>query len=271
MVDVGHGPPLVLVPGIHGRWEYLRPAIEALARSFRVLTFPLRGERASGQRIDPSLGLDNDAGRIGRALDDRGIRRAVICGISYGGLPAIRFAAEHPERTAALVLASTPGPAFHLRARHRVYVRVPWLFAPLFLIESPLRLRHEIAAAFPSMAARWRFVRWHLGALAAAPMSPSRMALRAALIAAGEIERDCVNVTAPTLVITGQPRLDRVVNVAGTMRYLTLIAGSRHATLAGTGHLGSITKPEAFAAIVAEFVGARVREDPPYGDTRATA
>jgi hypothetical protein len=32
VIDVGHGPPLVLVPGIQGRWEYLRPAIEALAR-----------------------------------------------------------------------------------------------------------------------------------------------------------------------------------------------------------------------------------------------
>ena len=26
----GSGPPLVLIPGIQGRWEYLRPAIDAL-------------------------------------------------------------------------------------------------------------------------------------------------------------------------------------------------------------------------------------------------
>ncbi len=39
--EFGQGPPLVLIPGIQGRWEYLRPAIDALSRTFRVLTFPL--------------------------------------------------------------------------------------------------------------------------------------------------------------------------------------------------------------------------------------
>ncbi|PYR01316.1 MAG: alpha/beta hydrolase, partial [Acidobacteria bacterium] len=34
IIEYGGGDPLVLIPGIQGRWEYMRPAIEALAASF---------------------------------------------------------------------------------------------------------------------------------------------------------------------------------------------------------------------------------------------
>jgi 3-oxoadipate enol-lactonase len=271
IVDVGQGPPLVLIPGIQGRWEYLRPAIDVLVRSFRVLTFPLCGERGCDLRFDPALGFDNDARQITASLDQRGIERATICGVSFGGLPAIRFAAAHPERSTALIVVSTPGPEWHLRAKHRVYARLPWLFGPLFLVESPLRLRREVAAALPSAGARWRFLRWQLGTLARAPLSPARMAARAQLIERTDIVADCSRVTTPTLVITGEPTLDRVVPVDGTLAYLPLIAGARHRTLERTGHLGSITTPEAFADEVRRFVRRHVQLDSDYGWNRATA
>jgi len=38
MVDVGSGPAIVLIPGIQGRWEWMRPSIRALAGKWRVLT-----------------------------------------------------------------------------------------------------------------------------------------------------------------------------------------------------------------------------------------
>jgi pimeloyl-ACP methyl ester carboxylesterase len=248
----------------------LRPAIDALARSFRVLTFPLSGERDCERRSEPTPGIDNDARQVLALLDQRGIERAAVCGISFGGLPALKFVAAHPDRSSALILVSTPGPGWHLRAKHRVYVRAPWLFGPLFLVESPLRLHREVAAALPRVGARWRFVRWQLGALARAPLSPARMAARAQLIANTDIAADCSKVITPTLVVTGERALDRVVPVDGTLAYLPLIAGARHRTLARTGHLGSITTPDAFAALVREFVGG-VRTDPAYGWNRATA
>jgi pimeloyl-ACP methyl ester carboxylesterase len=254
MIEFGTGPPLVLIPGIQGRWEYLRPAIDALARTFRVLTFPLCGEPECGQTFDPSLGFDNDARQVVAVLDRFGIDRAAVCGVSFGGLSAIRFAATHPERTTALVLVSTPGPRWRLRPRHHLYARLPWLFGPLFLAESPFRLRKEIAAAFPQWRARWRFTRSQLATLAASPLSPTRMAARAALIASTDVIADCARVAAPTLIVTGDRALDRVVSVEGTRAYLKLIAGARHVPLEGTGHLGSITKPYAFAALVREFI-----------------
>src|SRR5438093_1275655 len=131
-IDIGDGPALVLIPGIQGRWEYLQPAIGALAKSFRVLTFSLCGEKGCDRPFDPVLGLDNYSRQIDAILEHAHVDRAVICGISFGGLAAVHFAATRPQRTIAVVLVSAPGPDWHLRARHRTYARVPWLFLPLF-------------------------------------------------------------------------------------------------------------------------------------------
>ncbi len=256
IIDRGSGPSLVLVPGIQGRWEYLRPAVDALASSFRVLTFPLCGERASGARLDAARGFDEYADQVEEVLDDRRVDRAAICGVSFGGLVALRFAATRPGRTGALILASTPGPFFHLRKRHVLYARVPWLFGPLFVAESPARLRREIAAALPTRGDRSRFLRWQLLTLLRAPLSMTRMAGRARLLASNGAATDCPRVTAPTLIVTGEPGLDYVVPVEGTSYYVECIAGARAVVLAHTGHLGTITRPRAFADFVAQFVRA---------------
>jgi len=271
VIEVGQGPPLVLIPGIQGRWEYLRPAIDALSRTFRVLTFPLCGERGCDHRFDAALGYDNDARQVLTLLDRRGIERATICGISFGGLPAIRFAADHPDRSSALIVVSTPGPGWHLRPKHRVYARAPWLFGPLFLVESPLRLHREVAMALPRRGDRWRFLRWQIGAFASAPLSPARLARRAELIAQTDIVDDCSRVRTPTLIITGERSLDRVVPVEGTLGYLPLISGACHRTLERTGHLGSVTTPDVFAAMVREFVDGQAQHDPSRGWNRAIA
>jgi pimeloyl-ACP methyl ester carboxylesterase len=231
VIEQGSGPALVLIPGLPGPWEFIRPAVDALSASFRVLTMSL----------GPECTIDSDVARIVSALDERRIDRAGVCGISFGGLVALRFAATHPRRTSALVLASAPGPGARLRAHHRVYARWPHLFGPLFLIETPFRLRRELS--------------WPLLNIAfAAPISFSMMARRAQLIEATDIAADCTRIASPTLVVTGERAIDNVVPVENTMEYLRAIPGSTHAVLGSTGHLGSVTHPEAFAAVIEAFV-----------------
>jgi 3-oxoadipate enol-lactonase len=181
------------------------------------------------------------------------IGRATVCGISFGGLAALRFAAARPEQTAALVLVSTPAPGWHLRPRHRRYARFPYLLGPVFLLETPWRLRAEFAAAFPERSARRRFARSQLRVLLEAPLSLAAMAERALMIGAADSLADCARVVAPTLVVTGEPRLDHVVPADGSADYARLIPGAHRAVIERTGHLGSITRPEVFAAIVRGF------------------
>jgi 3-oxoadipate enol-lactonase len=260
IVDKGTGPALVLIPGIQGRWEYIGAAAEALSDAFRVITFPLGDEPRAGFPFDRTLGFDNYVQQVKGALDQAGIDRAIICGVSFGGLIALRFAAAYPERTAGLVLASTPGPGWHLRPRHQVYARVPYVFGPLFLAETPWRLRREMAAAFPQTADRWRFAATQLKTLVRAPLSIGRMARRARMIATLDTEGDCARVSAPTLIVTGEHALDHVVPVTGSDGYCSRIRGARSVVVERTGHLGSVTRPDVFAAIVRDFANRRTRE-----------
>jgi pimeloyl-ACP methyl ester carboxylesterase len=244
MFEQGSGPPLVLVPGIPGPWEYVRPAFEALAASYRVLTFSL----------GPECSIESDVARIGLAFDERGIDQAVVCGISFGGLIALRFAATHPARTRALVLASVPGPGTRLRPSHRIYTRWPYVFGPVFLAETPFRLRREVERALPLRSERWAFAWSQLKTFLSAGVSLAQVARRAGLMDALDIAADCRGVAAPTLVVTGEPALDWVVPVNNTTEYLRLIRGARHIVLGGTGHLGTITQPAAFAGAVTRFL-----------------
>src|SRR5258707_11206816 len=99
IIDRGNGPALIVVPGVQGRWEYVEPAIAALVQRFRVITFALAGERASGVPFDEAGGLGHYTDQIAAVMNDRSLQRAAICGISFGGLAALRFAAASPERT----------------------------------------------------------------------------------------------------------------------------------------------------------------------------
>lgn len=253
VIDRGTGVPLVLIPGVQGRWEYMRPAVDALSQHFRVITFSLAGERAAGRPYDGRRGFDDLADQVDAVLDNRGIDAAIVCGVSFGGLVALRFAAARPARVKALVLVSTPAPGWHLRPRHDLYARMPWLFGPVFLAESPWRMRDELKAAFPDPAARRRFKREQLRTFIEAPLSVSRMATRARLIAKLDAAAQCRCVSSPTLVVTGEPGLDHVIASDAGSAYVRLIPSARAAVLAGTGHLGLVTKPGAFAAAIRTF------------------
>jgi pimeloyl-ACP methyl ester carboxylesterase len=249
-VTFGDGAPLVLVPGIQGRWEWMRPAVDALARQFRVVTFSLfeeRGDAAPGA-------FDAYLDQLDQALAFAGVERAVVCGVSYGGLIAVRYGAARPGRVERLVLVSTPGPGWEPDARIRRYAKAPARSVFEFVAGAPRRLAREIAAAIPERRPRLAAAAGYLGSIVANPGSARRMAQRIRRLDGHDFVADARLVRAPTLVVTGEPELDRVVPVAGTREYLALIPGSVGVTLERTGHIGLITRPNAFAEAIRRWI-----------------
>ena len=260
IVDVGSGPPIVIVPGIQGRWEWLKPAVDALAEGCRVITFSLADEPTCGGRFDPAHGFDSYVDQVSDAMDQAGVASAAVCGVSYGGLIAAAFAARHPERVSSLLLVSAIPPAWAPDGRVRFYLRAPRLLSPLFLVGS-LRMYKEIAAAsngvLPGMSAAVRHAITALTHL----FSPRRMARRVHLLGPVNLGRELQRVTAPVLVVTGEDALDRVVPTRLTQEYLRLWPHARRAIINRTGHLGLITRPLDFAAVVVPFVAAADRTE----------
>ena len=210
-------------------------------------------------KVDPSLGFDMYLEQLDRVLDRTGIDRAAVCGVSYGGLIALRYAATRARRVSALIFASAPAPGWRPTPQQQRYIERPWLSAPAFVFTSPGRLWPEIVAARGSIARGLRFGARYLGRVIAAPMIPSVMASRVTLQQGLDFAADCARVEAPTLVITGEESLDRVVPVAVTRRYQSLIRGARYEVLERTGHIGIVTRPAQFADVVTRFVHAANR------------
>lgn len=254
MLVRGSGPPLVLIPGIQGRWEWMRPAVRALARSFTVATYSLVGEPGTGQRIGADTPFDRHLEQVDEALARNGWSDAVVCGVSYGGLIAVRYAAVHPDRVRALVLVSAPGPRWRPAPLIRQYMESPWASLPAFLAGAPLRLWPEIRAAAPSARGACVSAARHLANVALAPAWPRRMADRIRCLDGHDFGRDAAAVRAPTLVITGEAHLDHVVPVEGTLEYVAAIPDAVAQQLTRTGHLGLVTRPDAFVRLIAGFV-----------------
>lgn len=255
-IDVGSGPPLVLVPGIQGRWEWLQPTVTALAARCRVLTASLPGDVGGLREVDPAAGFENFVDWLDELLDRAGLDRAAVCGVSYGGWIALHYAARRPERVPSLILSSPPAPRWRPPCRVERYLRAPRLMAPVFALSSPLRLYPEIAVAIPDLGARLAFGWQHLRRVTGHRFVATRMAERVRMVEGVDFAADCRRVSAPTLVVTGEERLDRVVAVASSLEYLDAIAGARHAELPDTGHIGLVTRPERFSAAVGAFVAA---------------
>lgn len=253
IVDVGTGPPIVMIPGIQGRWEWMAPAVESVARRCRVITFSLADEPSAKDHNDRRPGVDGYVDQVEEALAARGVQTAAVCGVSYGGLVAAAFASRHPERTASLLLVSALPPDWKPDARVSFYLRAPRLLSPLFCAAS-LRLHREIAAATPGRWNGWTASARHGWNAATHPFSPTRMAHRVRHLARLDLNIEIGRLDRPVLIVTGEPALDRVVPVDRTREYATIWPHARIATLERTGHLGLITRPEAFADLVGSFV-----------------
>lgn len=258
MTDRGAGPPLVLVPGIQGRWEWMVPAVDALAARCRVVTDSLPGDAGSIADTDAAIGFERYTEWIDALLDRADIRGQVsLCGVSYGGWIALHYAAVRRERVGTLTLVSAPSPTWQPGCNVNRYLAAPRLMSPVFALGSPFRLYPEIAAAFPLLGARARFVAEHLDRVLRHPFAPTRMAERVRFAGRVDFAADCARIAAPTQIVTGDPGLDRVVDVASTREYLRTIPGSRYDRIERTGHIGLVTRPERFADAVTRFVASR--------------
>jgi 3-oxoadipate enol-lactonase len=256
MFDSGSGPPLIVIPGVQGRWEWMRPTVDALRRQCRTITYTLCGDRGANVAPEPGLGFDNYLRQLDDVFATTGLSRAALCGVSYGGLIALRYAATRPERVNAIIFSSSPAPGWQPSERQRRYVTRPWLSMPAFLIGAPFRVWPEIARALPDWPSRLGFVVRQSIRVVAAPMIPSRVAERVWLEQSLDFRQDCERILAPALIVTGEEGLDTVVPVHVTRRYESLLHDVRYELMTDTGHMGLLTQPERFARIVGGFVHA---------------
>jgi pimeloyl-ACP methyl ester carboxylesterase len=117
---------LVMVHGLAANlaFWYFKYACE-LARDFRVTVFDLRGHGRS-QTTPSGYTADNLAADVACLLDQLGIHSAHLVAHSFGGVVALRFALQHPEKVRSLVLADT-----HLAAVRNMGKTHEWAYGQI--------------------------------------------------------------------------------------------------------------------------------------------
>ncbi len=203
-----------------------------------------------GGRPPAGADLAGWAGEVLAECDRRGIGRAVFAGLSMGGYVVFRVAALAPERVAGLVLADTRAAADAPAAQERrtalaARVRAEGVaflageVLPALLGETSRRerpdlvaeVRRRILAANPEGVAR---------ALLAMRDRPDSTPLLSGL-------------RVPALVLVGAEDTltppDEARNLAGSLPH------ARFREIPAAGHLSNLENPEAFNAVLAEFLG----------------
>jgi 3-oxoadipate enol-lactonase len=99
-------PALVFINSLGTDFRIWKEVVEILAPDFRIITYDRRGHGLSESGPD-----QNDMADYARdllaLLDQVGVGRATIVGLSIGGLIAQEFYRHHPDRVTALVLCDT--------------------------------------------------------------------------------------------------------------------------------------------------------------------
>ena len=248
-LDVGAGPPVILIHGFGGsmwQWEYQQ---HALSQHFRVLTLDLPGAGLSDKpEIDyrPDQMLDYFVG----FMDAVKIPQATLVGNSMGAGLAIGMALAHPTRVVKLVLID--GLPQHVMekltspsVRRALETSAPsWLVSfgnMLFgglMTESVLKeIVHDPTLLTPAVIERSNRNRQRPGLIKPIltvrenlPLWESGFAMRI-----GEI-------THPTLVIWGEE--DRVFPIAVGEELHQAIKGSRFIRISTAGHIPQWERPD---------------------------
>jgi 3-oxoadipate enol-lactonase len=117
--EAGEGTPVVLLHGLTATRRYVVMGSRALERSgHRVVLYDARGHGRSSPA--PEYGYEALAADLGAVLDDRGIERAVLAGASMGAHTIVRFALDHGDRVAGMVLVT---PAYTPEGEHNDLAR----------------------------------------------------------------------------------------------------------------------------------------------------
>lgn len=109
---VGSGPPTVVLhggPGAHH--DYLLPGFDALARGRELIYYDQRGGGRSPVAREVPVGWREHVADLEELRRQWGLEKLTLAGYSWGGLLALLYAVEFPERVERLALVS-PAPAW---------------------------------------------------------------------------------------------------------------------------------------------------------------
>ncbi|MGE0554239.1 MAG: alpha/beta fold hydrolase [Gemmatimonadales bacterium] len=255
--DRGSGPAVVLGHSFLCTGAMWREQVPELAARYRVLNLDLRGHGRSGPAAAPFT-LYDAVGDVLAVLDHLGIERAVWCGLSIGGMVALRAALVAPERVRALVLldsdagAETAGKKLKYSAMGMV-ARLAGI-GPVRSAVSRLMFGATTRRSHPSLVSEWE-------ASANSLHVPSVLRGLEALVTRDSLLARLPEITVPALVMVGDE--DRSLPPPHSRRIQAGLPNARFELIPGAGHLAALERPDVVTRAMLGFLDAL----PPPGES----
>lgn len=237
----GGDPAIVLLHGLlfdGGMW---RGQVEALSALGRVVVIDGPGHGKS--EPPPRFTIEEHADALLDALGDLDVARALIVGLSWGGMVGMRLALQHPAKVAGLALLDTSAERQTLaeRIRYRAFVAlhrrvgIPY---GMFLKEvAPLMFARRTLAERPELIETT-----YRRTMGFDREGVSRASL-AVVVHRTSILEKLGNIRVPTLVMCG--REDQATTPDKSENIARAIPGARLVMLDDVGHMSTIEDPDA--------------------------
>ena len=245
----GGGTPLVLLHAFPLDGRMWAPQVEALAGTYQVIVPDLRGFGAARDQAVEEAGMDLLADDVARLLDDRGLDRVVLGGLSLGGYVALAFMGRHAERVSGLVLLDTKATADGDQAREdrlkmaeRVLTEGNEFVAEAML---PKLLGQTSREHRPDLVER-------VGALIREQAPEAIAGAQRGMAARSDTTDVLASIQVPTLVITGEE--DAVTGPEVGRDLAAAIPGARFLLVEEAGHLSNLEQPEIVNEALLDFL-----------------
>ena len=230
-----------------GLWDRVVPL---LAERFRIIRMDTRGHGASDAPDGPYT-LDLLAEDACSVLDAAGLLSAFVCGVSLGGMIAMRLALKAPDRVGKLVLACTSAQLD--RAAWQARIDTVLQSGPAAIVDLAMQrfFCERFRKTHPEIVEpiRTAFLAANSKGYAGCCAAIRDMALLSAL----------PQIRVPTLVIAGTR--DVTTPFEGHGNAIAKAIPGVQATLIDAAHLACLEAPSAFASAVAKFLdGGKTQE-----------
>lgn len=236
----GEAMPIIFLHGVGSDKSVWRPQLRFFGRTRRAIAFDYPGYGDSDPAPSGTT-RDDYASAVISGMNELGIERANVCGLSLGGVVAIALHHADPTRCASLILADTfaahpSGAAIYERSmaasndlRAMAEARVDVLLGQ----PADRSVRHEVVETM-------------------ARIDPAAYRIGAEAVWLADQADRAAKIEVPTLVLCGSE--DKVTPPDLSSALADLIPGARIETMAGAGHISNLEQPERFNEVVDEFI-----------------
>src|SRR6195256_5295358 len=239
----GQGLPLVFVHGFTTTSEFWREQAEEFSKAYRVIRINLPGHGTSPAPTARGYHLEDFVEDVAWVFRELSIEKAVLIGLSMGGIVAQKFALKHRQLVKALVLVDTTSHGIGPDATANAFLAV----ADKRGLEKAVQDLSDISF---SSSASPALLEWARQEVIQTPEFVARTAVRS--LNDADTRGSLSQIKVPTLVIAGEE--DRITPPQESEILAKGISDSILSLIPGAGHFSMLENPVAFNRVLRRFL-----------------